>query len=273
MSVFSNIRINVNHGQRRATITWETELTGEVIVAYSVWGVLGSWRALPNPVAASNGTYTDNALQVDSGLTVGYYRLCLVEPDDTEHMSEIVGIIGDLTPREYGIARRIMSEEFRTMRARDGYPVWHCIPRDFGVRPPNYDATSNTYVGPTCADAEDFGMGFVGGFYTPTLTWIRPFAVKKGPVTTTEDGVKETVDINARLLAFPRPAPGHMLIDPATDRRFLVGTDVESFRFRDVIAVAYEASLSYLSPSDIRYKFQPPALDTKAYRNLPYWTP
>jgi hypothetical protein len=63
-----------------------------------------------------------------------------------------------------------------------------------------------------------------------------------------------------------------MIVDPTTDRRYLIGDEIKTFMLRGVTPIAYEATMEFLSQSDPRYKFEVPHIDTKNYRHIPYWS-
>ena len=283
MSAFRNIRIYPSHGTRSATITWELAPgipDGNVYLAFSETGTDVSWQAVnPGaPVASALGTFTDEALNMNKGTADGFYRLLLITPDLAEYYSEPIQILGDLTPREYGVIRGIIHQEYTQMRVTNGFPVWHCIPRAHGVLADNIDPDTGKYEGEECAVAapEDngFGLKYKGGFYAPVLTWMRVLTHNEGLQDDSEEFSPEEMHKTAvRLMAFPRPSRGHMIVNPATDERFLVGDEIKPYRFRGVYAVAYNVTLEFLKQTDERYKFPVPFLDTKAYRRIPYWTP
>ena len=280
MSVFRNIRVYPNHGSRSAVVTWEIApgvTAGNVYLAYSPHGTPGSWASVnpDDPVASAVGMIQDQALNINSGAEVGFYRLMLANVDG-DFLSEPFGIYGDLTTREYGMVRAILHREFTEMRATQGYPVWHCIPRQTGDPALNVDPDTGMVSGIECANASSpsFGLPILGGFYPPVLTWIRALVVSAGTLQDDETDMapKETNTTAIRMMAFPRPSRGHMIVDPATDRRYLIGDEIKPFLLRGVMPVAYEAGMQFLSQGDSRYRYQLPAIDTKAYRRMPYWS-
>ena len=281
-SVFRNVRIYPSHGKRQATVTWELETgtpPGDVYVAFSSVGTQGTWQALnpASPVPSALEMYQDTELFMDASTVDGFYRLMLVTPGE-EFMSEPFKITGDLTPREYGILRAMIHQEFTQMRVTNGFPVWHCVPRAHGTPAAAIDPDTGKAEGGECDEedtaAKSYGLPFRGGFYAPVLTWMRVTAFAEGLKDDPDEFSPEDVDkTSVRLMAFPRPRNGHMIVDPATDRRYLVGQEIKPFRLRGVMPVAYTATLEFLPRNDERYKFSPPAIDTKSYRRIPYWTP
>lgn len=282
MSVFRNVRIYPKHGNREAAITWELAdgaPAGSVYVAFSSTGTKNTWAELnpDTPVASAIGFYQDPTLFMNKGSADGFYRLLLIA-GGTDYLSEPFQIMGDITRPEYGIIRAMIHQEFTQMRVTNGFPVWHCIPREHGTPALSVDPDTGKQEGEEC-DVVDpavrsYGMAFQGGFYAPVLTWMRVLAHNEGlkddpDKFSPEDMLKTSV----RLMAFPRPARGHMIVDPTTDMRYLVGEEINPFRFRGVMPVAYNVTLEHLNQSDERYQFPLPVIDTKQYRRIPYWTP
>lgn len=282
MSVFRNIRIYPDHGTRSAVVTWEIEAgvdPGDVFVAFSEYGTPGSWKLLNGdaPVPSALGMFSDDNLVINSGLVDGFYRLLLTTTANVDHFSEPVQIMGDLTPREYGIVRAVIHQEYTQMRVTNGFPVWHCIPRAHGDPSDTVDPDTGKMEGLDCDNSSDdasYGLPFKGGFYTPVLTWMRidrhAEGLKDDPEKFSPGEINKSA---ARLMAFPRPARNHMLVDPTTGSRWLVSDEIKPYRLRGVTAVAYEVTLEFLQQSDVRYKFPVPHIDTKAYRRIPYWNP
>ena len=281
MSIFRNIRIVPTHGFRSATISWElpaSEAAGEVLVAFSPSGVRGSWveRNTGAPVAGAVGFYEDDKLVINTGAEVGYYRLLLTR-DNVDTFSEAVGIFHDLERHEYGIIHQSIRKEFIAMRAAHGFPVYHCIPRDIGTPNSRKDPDTGLIDGVECADidpaAAAFDMSFQGGFFPPVLTWMRIISTQKG---TFMDGANETssteVDVSSvRLLPWPKPLRNHMIVDPVTDRRWLVGDNVTPYDYRGIYPIAFEAEIAHLPQTDPRYRFVLPAVDLREYRKMKSW--
>lgn len=280
--MFRNIRIYPNHGSRTAVITWDIAAgtdSGEVYVAFSETGTEGSWQAInpADPVPSELGMFQDADLVLNRGTADGFYRLMLSQADGTDTLSAPIQILGDLTPQEYGAVRGMIHQEYTQMRVTNGYPVWHCIPRAHGEPAANVDPDTGKQEGEEChlaPEDKSYGLPFKGGFYPPVLTWMRVLQHQEGlqddPEEFSPDEIHKT---SVRLMAFPRPARGHMIVDPTTDARYLVGDEIKPYRLRGVIAIAYEATLEFLSQKDERYQFPVPFVDTKKYRRIPYWTP
>lgn len=280
MSVFRNVRIYPRHGNRSATITWELDEgtePGDVYVAFSTTGTLGTWKSInpTSPAPSAVEMYQDIGFFMDTATIDGFYRLLLITDSNAEFLSEPFQISGDMTPSEHGILRAMIRQEFTQMRVTSGFPVWHCIPKTHGERSANVDPDTGKSEGEECGVTDpavkSYGMPYQGGFYPPVLTWMRIINYSESLQHDPDELSTTELDTStARLLAFPRPRSGHMIVDPATDRRYLIGKEIKPFRLRGVMPVAYNVTLNFLSQSDERYQFVTPAIDTKAYRRIPY---
>ena len=188
MSFFRNIRIYPNHGTRSATLTWDMAddaPAGDVFVAFSESGTDGSWQVVNvlAPVASAIGMYLDDDLVLNAGTTDGFYKLMLARDGEEDHFSRAIQILGDLTPREYGIVRGIIHREFIDMRTCNGFPVWHCIPRIHGELADNIDPDDGKQPALECDVAPEdasYGLPYKGGYYEPVLTWMRVLKHSEG---------------------------------------------------------------------------------------------
>lgn len=282
MSIFRNVRIYPHHGTRQAAITWEMAAgapSGNVYVAFSSTGTRGTWRELnPSaPVPSSVGYYQDATLFINKGSADIFYRLLLID-GSTDYISEPFQAMGDITPREYGIIRAMLHQEFTQMRVTNGYPVWHCIPRTHGTPSLTIDPDTDKNEGGECSVTDpatrSYGQLFQGGFYPPVLTWMRVLAHNEGLKDDPDSfSPSDMLKMAVRLMAFPRPSVRHMIVDPTTDMRYMVSEEIKPYRFRGVFPVAYEVTLEHLNQADERYQFPLPYVDTKQYRKIPYWSP
>lgn len=282
MSIFRNIRVIPVHGLKQARIGWDVaadKAAGDVYVAFSTTGVSGSWKVRnPDaPVVAGTGFYVDTQLkEVTAGHVIGYYRL-LHSQGGVDTFSETIGIFTDLERREYGIMHRIIQNEYISMRAANGFPVFHCLPKDFGTPSNQTDPDTGLEEGIECPDTASeeasYGLPYKGGFFPPILTWMRIISIRKDTLQDRPDNLGSTeMDITkARFLAFPKPLRGHMIVEPTTDRRWLVGDQITPYLWRGIYPIAYEVDLVYIDPSDARYRFLMPEVDLKSYRQIKYW--
>jgi len=230
---------------------------GFVDVAFSLTASSDSWELkTPSPVPASDGKFTDSKFLIQSGVPIGYYKLHWTRGSESI-LSEPVGIFGDVSRREYGIASAILRREFMVMRAADGFPVFHFVTRTSGDLSHNTDPDTNEINGEELPGEliPSFDRVYLNGFYPPTLTWVRPTAAVRGGQKDHEDGLgaADSVSMKAVMLAFPQPQRFHMLVDPVTDRRYFL-TDVVMHAVRANIPSAYDVTMEFIETSHPVYR-------------------
>ena len=279
MATFLNIRTHPSHGTRSAAITWTMDPrapSGNVYVARSDTGLPGTWVCLNEdaPVASGVGTFTDAALDLNSGSAEVYYCLLLEAAGHDDVYSESFSINTLLTRQEQGIVRGMLHRLFQIMRTRNGYPVWWFVPKTEGELSPKVDPDTGETLGIECPgtplDQSAFGQKYLGGFHPPVLTWIMPRQTKRFTKRDAEGEthVVEEDSIAATVLAWPTPSRGHLVVEPVTDRRYLVGDEVTPNMLRGIYPVTFDITLEFLPQSDPRQRIQVPDFDMLAYRKL-----
>jgi len=270
------------HGTRSCRLSWKLPANledGEVYVYYSDSGVKGSWELrTPTPITGLM-FFLDDKFVIRSLSITGYYRLLLVAPDGTKYPSKRLPIADYTTREEYGTANKIIQNEWKVARAAGGIPMFHCVAKTSGPYADNIDPSTGVEIGAECPDDDDpsYGQLYKGGYYPPFLTWVRLLRVD---IDNTKDnnirlGSTSIGEATMRLLSFPRPAPGHMFVDPRTDNRWVIKQDgIRPFLIRGFLPVAYEVDVLLLQRNDPRYKFEMPDVDLEAFRKSPdyYYT-
>lgn len=272
--MFRNIRIWPELGARVATVTWEIDTPGTVHVAVSPTGVPSSWGGVAS-AAAEVGTAVINEIpQLNSSIAEVWVRLLLEVAGEDDVLSDPIRLHNTIHPREVAVLHGILRRQFRRLWARNGFPVWHCVPLTSGTPSAGVDPDTRERREGVC-DPGAYGMPFVGGFHPPILTWAEIVQSNRGTVTDDESGLgsAETADLQFRLFPFPRPARDHMLVCPATDRRFVLGDAIKGTYHRgQTLPVMFRGAGAYIAASDARYHFPVPELDVMAYRKIPYWS-
>jgi len=155
---------------------------------------------------------------------------------------------------------KILRREHRYMSGAktSGSIVIHYIPLEDGETVSRYDEETRQLLGPSCPnnpDDEGYGTPFKGGFYPPLQTWAR--IIQAGPITDqgSPDSTRydQTADVALRLLAHPRPRPGHMFVLAGSDRRYIVGNAIQPFYFPGTnVPIAWEVQCTLLPTKDPR---------------------
>ena len=252
---FTAIWCSPSYRARRTLITWtlpEQYWPGRVYVYRSLTGA-SPWECL-NPTApvSAAGNFEDEALIVDNRAQLVYYRLML-ELDEVRYRSPSVYLLQALTRSQYGAARKIMIEELRRMRSGNGLQVYH-VPLAPGEVSGVDLRTGQTTVAPCPNDV-------ISGFGTPVLTWVelgqQQIIIQDRPEG---DGNDTQVACPARMLSFPRPLRGHVIVDPVSDNRYAVDKVTEPHKFRGIVPTSYNVTLHLRPRDDPRYSISVPSI-------------
>ena len=233
-----------------------------VYVFRSTDGV-GSWKLITEEPVLGSGMALDADFTLNDLAHIPYYRAVAVIAGK-EYDSPIISAFESLTRSQFAAVRRIMQLEVLRMRPPqgNGLTVWHYVPLTSGDPNPAYDHVTWQQRGVECPDAADpsYGLPFKGGYAPPCMSFIEV-----GQRRTTEQdrpdgtGTAQSVElITARMLAFPSPARGHLLVHPANDDRWVVESVVEPYMFRGIAVIAHQVSLHLLRRSDPRYQLPVP---------------
>ena len=267
MNPFVNLRIQPAFGQHTVVIAWDTPvecLGGSYFIYRSALGIKGTWELLNEFAPLQHGIchWVDDGQSIPPAGDTIHYRLLYVAPDGTEYDSDVVGLWDTLPREEYGMARMILNNEFFEMQHCGGIPVWQCVPLAFGELADNMDKATAQPV--AVAGQGNYGLPFKGGFAPPLLTWVK-FDTVQHKSADRDDGMgfDEDVNIQGRFLAFPRLRRGHMIVNPHTDDRYVVASEVTPYLLRGMVPVAYSAGLTRLCQEDYRRRFPvPPIIDS-----------
>jgi hypothetical protein len=258
MPVFQSIRLQPSYGARKTLITWDLDpaYTGSVHIFRSPDGA-GDWKLLNPTAVTSDNFYEDTTFTIQNRFMVPHYRLLLIDSNAVEHDSPIIGILDELRRQEYGGLSKIMKLEYLRMSRGNGVQVLHYKVKTRGTLSDLYDPETGAQIGDDSCDTDSsFGQKFVDGFRRPFLTWCEFLDVGPTLVLDKEKGLG-AVDqhhVVGRFLAFPRLAPGDLIVHVPTDNRYAIGEEIKPFMFRGLMPVAYTAKMVLLQRNDPRYR-------------------
>lgn len=269
MNPFTSFVVSPAYGRYEAAISWTLApgVAGNVFFYRSESGVPGSWQLMneAEPATGQSGDFLDPTMALDLFKPI-YYR-GLVDgggPPETWLKGPVVTALDSSTRREYLIAREILRKEYQMMRTRNGLQMFHYVRRETGDTASKTDGETGQILGPSCRDDVNAGLTtpWVGGFYSPVQTWAMIMSMDDMKYNVSDDatGDKQTADVALRLLAFPRPVRGHLLVFPKTDTRYVVMDVVKKFYLRGALPLVWECMASLLDRDDERYRIQVPEL-------------
>jgi hypothetical protein len=276
MNVFTDIKVQPAYGFEQSLVNWTllpAYADGEVYLYRSPDGVEVSdaWVLLneDNPVINQN-FYIDNGL-TDKNLQRQYfYRLTLFK-DGEYYDSPVIGMYSEgLNKTEYGVLRYMRKNEYLRMRSRNGVRILHCIPTIEGELNNDVDDILQAKLGAACKegdkDSPDMYQGrgiFEKEFSTIFQTWAELSSIGPVSVEYSENSTnnKLTQAYQLRLLGFPKPEVGHMIVLPNTDTRLLVTNNITPYYFKGYLPVAYDVAAEELPKDDSRYSIPLPVLN------------
>lgn len=258
MKPFRNLRAQPFFRDQEVTVAWDTPvecLAGNYYVYRSTTGLKGDWELLNEYAPVSHGLshWVDTAKLPAPGATL-YYRLCYVHTDGAAHDSEVVELFSVLPREQYGLVRQIIWEEFTQLKHGGGLRVAHCIPLASGELASHIDPETLQPFAEACSASDSYGQPFVGGFLPPIRAWVKLSQVDIGKEDRQDGaGVDFKYDVILRMCAFPRPAMGHMIVNPRTDDRWVVGGKIKPYMFRGVVPIAWSVPAVRLCDDDPRH--------------------
>lgn len=261
MNPFVDIAVRPAYAEHRAVVTWKVQdqfQDGDFYVYKSPDGN-HEWDLI-NEEPCRTGALSDPTANDDA-----FYRI-LLEHKGESYDSPIVGIYDKLTQAEYRAVRKMMNVEYNNMtRGRKGLRMLLYSPLLTGVLAPGTDPQTGQRFStglPESPELDSYGELFVGGFASPVITYVKFAVMAQMTVSDAPDKTSTTVerDITARMLAFPIPARGDLLVHPETDNRYVIGESVNGYYFRGTVPTAFDMKLSFLYRTDPRYRVPVPIL-------------
>jgi hypothetical protein len=267
---FLGISVQPSYGKSDAIIRWTVDAELESAEAdYYVFRSpdgAGDWERANSTAVEDAFEYLDVGFHYSSRIKVPHYRVMAVLPDGSPVHSHTVGLFDSLRRSEYGACHYITRQEYRQIR-QSGIPVLHYIPKTRGEIAPNWDEELGKITGPCDTPGkESYGQKYVGGYRDPFYTHI--LYTDTGPVVKMdrEDGlgILDGDKVQARMLSFPRPEKGHLIVHPETDNRYMVTDVVKPYKFRGIYPVAFMTQLELLRREDPAYSVPTPDLSEVA---------
>jgi hypothetical protein len=267
---FIDIQVQPSYGKREALVWWTVDaamrLANPVYHVFRSSDGAGDWvRCNTDPI--SDTEYLDTNFSFSTRTQIPHYRVLAVLADNTTVPSVPIGLFEKLTKSEYGACHYMMKQEYRQIR-KDGFPVLHYVPKTTGPLAEGWDEDTGQSITPCTTDVtkEGYGLKYAGGYRSPLYTVIH--FTDTGPILKVDRddgmGILDEFKTMARMLAYPRPEKGHLIVHPATDNRYMVSEIVKPLAFRGVYPVVYQAQLELLRRESPAYRVPVPDLSTLA---------
>jgi hypothetical protein len=275
VSIFTDIRLQPAYGFEQVLVNWtlaEGFKSSKIYIYRSADGVeySDSWELLNenNPVQYLDFFVDDNFKDKTSSRNY-FYRLVALN-NNTYYDSPVIGMFNEgLNKKEYGVLRYMRKQEYLRMRARNGVRILHCIPAVNGEYAEGTDSILKARVAPPCkeGDKEDPEMQQGVGLYKKEFsaivqTWAELVSIGELGAVPREDapGNRIAQQYAFRMLGFPTPNIGDMIVLPHTDKRFSITNNIRPFLFKGYLPVAYDVVAEEIDRNESRYKIPMPQL-------------
>ena len=265
---FVDMVVQPSYGKRKVILTWKVNPGFERGSFYVYRSIDGAppWTLLnPDTPVTDRLYFEDDTFVVENILQLTNYRI-LLEKDGQRYNSPIVGLFNSSLDRtSFGLVHQAMNAEYIRMRAGRGLRVLLYTPLLDGTPAPGFMEDSgqvlNTTI-PTDPSQDSYGQRFIGGYNPPTVTWLSFKSSEPTSFSQREDGMSndDAQIATARMLVFPLPKAGDLIVHPQTDNRYGIGDKMKVYRFQGIIPLACEVQLQLLSRNDPIYRVPVPTL-------------
>lgn len=259
---FNTFTVFPSYGIGQANISWSlvSGVTGDLYFYRSESGLPNTWTLLNAdvPQTGTSGEFLDTTPALNM-LTPVFYR-GMVDgggPPETWLKGEMVTALDSMPRREYFLTREVLRREYQFMVGHEGLQILHFVPKEKGEAATNADLETRQLTGPACAGdpAAGYTTLWAGGFYPPVQSWAMISQMGDFDHKVRPDATGETPEatIALRLLAFPRPARGHILVFRRSDRRYVIQDPIKPFYLRGSSPLVWECQALMLNRDDPRY--------------------
>lgn len=254
--MFRHIHILPSYHSKTAVVQWDVdpELKNSEFYIYKKQDGGQKWELLNTDPIYGN-MYLDTNFYSTNKLDVPHYKLLAID-GDKEYESEQVAIYSHLRRREFGIIKKIIMTKFLQAK-HDGIPVLYYPAIKNGKVSTNIDPVTGQRMGTSCPDEDqdtnDYGTYYQGGYCPPFITFVRLLGAKLQRSSLTETGNWDETTQNIEILSYPPVRAGDMIVDVATDKRYIINENIKPQEFKN-IPVSYTTSMSLQSRNSECYQ-------------------
>ena len=226
-----------------------------------------NWQRLnPDDPVQQVCMYVDEDSRRCGSMESIYYRVAAYDGVQ-EHLSQPRRLIGELSPRDYRIAREVVRKEYLRLKKYSGTAGMLYKRRTSGTRCPectDWDVEDSPGISQctTC-----YGTGYVGGYYSGFPYWIDI-----GVDISTKDvnppfGVTDKQLRTGRCVAYPSIDNYDLWAQEGTDKRYIIRRTQVASALK-TWPLVYMVELNSIPFSGIEYSV-PEQQDDPAYPDLP----
>lgn len=282
---FSWVRLLPSHFYKNVNIKWKVRYA-PVGTTYFVTRRIdsGPWVILNENTPTENSFFVDTDFVIRTRFQKPEYMIIAVLPNGSTLESDVVSLYYQRSNPDYGIVSAMVMQKF-TQAMYDGIPVFYYPATRSGPLNEDMDPSTGINTIEPCIDDTDDGSGEgsnVGDYYAtafdpPYLTLIRIMQNRSITVeaATNGTGFEDKISVpEVEFLCWPPVRPFDMIVNPASDDRYLIGKTVLEYNLRGNYPVCYNASINLMqyNQKDI-YGVPLPENWKELIANLRRWIP
>lgn len=209
------------------------------------------WVDIGTVVNASHNLIQTVDTQQRSWSTVeqGFYRIKLVTGAGT-YYSYVEATFGSLDRGDKLKLRELFRQQCLRFTKQVGSKGQLFRRRYWGVRASTVDPDTEEVLNPN--KTEDYGTGFVGGYWPPFTFWLEFQIGTTTKITQESIGTVNDVHEHARCLAWPLPRSNDIWVDCTSGNRYFINSVTMEVEIRGFPVVAM-LDIRLAPPTDIIY--------------------
>lgn len=268
---FRAINILPSHVAKTAVVSWivDPAISDAAFRIYRKYDGGSTWELL-NETAVYGTTYADTTFDIPNKTQTPMYRILAVK-NGKEYISPDVAVFSKSSRVDYGLAQNIIRVKYLQAR-HDGTPVLYYPLIRNGKMSSSLDSLTGQRVVASCpgdtSATGDHGSYYEGGYYRPFVTFVRFLGARLEKENLLDVGKFDATVQDAQFLSFPPVRSGDMIVDVATDNRWVVNDSIDPELIRAAIPVGYTAKVSLLPHNHAAYGVPLPTNYQEMLNNL-----
>lgn len=193
----------------------------------------------------------ENKQRQFSNFGLWFYRIKLRTSDGT-YYSDVYSSLGSLGRQDYLVFKEVMRQECLSMYKKAGSRGFLLRRKHWGQRSSNVSEDTYEILDPNSTD--DYGTGFVGGYWKPFPYWVTLRAGDTKKTVNTQLGTNNNETMFGRGLAYPLPRTDDVWVECDTGNRYYIGQVTVTSRIRH-LPIIVTIELKKAPTSDIIYSY------------------
>lgn len=254
---FRDIIIFPSYSKGKAVVAWKVDpewRDAEFYIYKKTDG--GQAYSLLNTEPVYGSTFTDNTFESKNLTDTPFYRITAFKGNQAADSPE-VALYDKTGKKAFGVAYKLLHLKYIQAKT-DGIPVLYYPAVTSGKVSSNIDPLTGQRTSYKCeekddtqddtekAEDQDYGQYYAGGYCPPFLTFIRLLGAKNMKTNILDEGNFQEETQVVEFLPFPPVRTNDLIVDVATDRRWVINKSVKPAHVKGIIPIGYTANMTLL---------------------------